>query len=116
MLRFTICRMAIHRHRGKYHVPAGLPLKFPNQMHPGFGRRFSACGGRSHPFESHRVPHAPGVSAGKIALRGKVIMSPVGALGYIELQRLRGGGVVHVKVQIIDKMRGAVLRSQGFEP
>jgi hypothetical protein len=81
--------LAIHGYSGKDHVASGLALKLPDQMHPGFGGRFSARGGRAYPLEADRVPDAPGVRAGKIALRGKIIATAIGALGYVELQRLR---------------------------
>ena len=31
--------LAIHGYGGKDYVAAGLALKLPHQMHPGFGRR-----------------------------------------------------------------------------
>lgn len=108
--------LAVHGYGGKDHVAAGLALELKDQMVPRLGRgRWTRSGG-SYPLVPDVVPHAPGMAAGQVTLRAKVIARAAGALAHVKLKRLRCARIVHVEVQVKEKMRGAVVRAQGLEP
>src|SRR5262249_10533273 len=110
--------LVIQSHRFEDDLTGRITLEFPYQMSPGRRMRLWTIGAGRRPSPFGGIPDVPGVIAKRIqvALRCKVVPQTTHTLIYVELQRLRGRGVLDIEVQVVYKMSCSLVCSEVLPP
>ena len=102
----------IDRDCDEVRLAAARTLELPTKAMPNIRSLRVGAGDSGVLPVQRRVPYPPRPGAVEIALRSKDEFLSVERLVHIELQRLNSGGIVQVKIHVVDEMRDGVHGAQ----